>query len=139
MTKKLCSYATCKTIVNHNDDGTSPRCPEHPRSYKKSNTKERQRKYGHQFDAQGKHIYSSYRWKKLRAAKVAVDPLCEHCMANGIAKAVEEVDHKIEIEDGGAVWDIENLQSLCKHCHLVKTYKCKKEREQKKDDWGYIL
>ena len=63
--------------------------------------------------------------------------MCEHCESYGIAKAVEEVDHKIEIEDGGAIWDIENLQSLCKQCHLVKTHKCKLEREIKRDEWGY--
>lgn len=65
--------------------------------------------------------------------------MCEHCEKYGIAKPVEEVDHIHEIEDGGAIWDIKNLQSLCKHCHLVKTLKCKKERERKKDEWGYRL
>lgn len=127
----------CKTIVDHNDDGTSPRCDKHPRQYSPVKQEERQRKYGHQFDENGKSIYSTWKWKKLRKTKAELNPLCEHCEVFGIAKPVEEVDHTHEIEDGGAIWDIDNLQSLCKHCHIVKTFKAKKERERGVDSWGY--
>jgi 5-methylcytosine-specific restriction protein A len=139
LTKKLCTYVGCKSIVDHNNDGTSPRCTDHPRNYTPEKTQERQRKYAHHYNEKGQNIYSTWRWKKLRKAKAERNPLCEHCYEYGIAKKVEEVDHKNEIEDGGAVWDIENLQSLCKRCHLIKTDKCKQDRERKVDDWGYRI
>ena len=60
-------------------------------------------------------------------------------MLNDIAKAVEEVDHIIEIEDGGEMWDIENLQSLCKRHHIIKTNLAKKARLNKKDIYGYLI
>lgn len=139
MPKKLCSFVGCRAIIDHNNDGTSPRCEKHKREYKVTPPEERQKKYGHQFDENGKPIYSTWRWKKLRREKVAINPICEHCEKNDIATPVEEVDHIIEIEDGGAIWDIKNLQSLCKRHHIIKTNKCKKERERKIDDFGYFL
>jgi len=137
VTKKLCSQVGCKTIVDHPDDGTSPRCDKHPRNYTRVNTEERQKKYGHQFDENGKAIYSTYRWKKLRKTKAELNPLCEHCEVFGIAKPVEEVDHKLAIEDGGEIWNINNLQSLCKRCHIVKTRKEEADRRIGVDSWGY--
>ena len=32
-----------------------------------------------------------------------------------------EVDHIKRLEDGGAVYDLANLQSLCRGCHIAKT------------------
>jgi 5-methylcytosine-specific restriction endonuclease McrA len=32
-----------------------------------------------------------------------------------------EVDHKIAIVNGGGEFDVENLQVLCKDCHISKT------------------
>lgn len=32
-----------------------------------------------------------------------------------------EIDHIIPVRQGGAVWDDDNLQALCKPCHSVKT------------------
>ena len=56
-----------------------------------------------------------------------------------IAKPVEEVDHIIEIEDGGEIWDIGNLQSLCKRHHIIKTNLEKQNRKNKTDKYGYYL
>lgn len=138
MTKKLCTYVGCRTIVEHNNDGSSPRCPLHPVKSKTSQ-EDRQRKYEHHYDEKGRNIYSTYRWKKLRKQKVTLNPICEHCEEHGIAKSVEEVDHIIEIEDGGEIWDINNLQSLCKQCHINKTNKSKANRKKKKDVYGYFV
>ena len=110
--KKLCTFIGCKAIVNHNDDGSSPRCPEHP-TKSKVKQEDRKRVYQHHYDEKGRNMYSLYRWKKLRAAKAALNPICEHCEEFGIATPVQEVDHRHEIEDGGEFWDIDNLQSLC--------------------------
>ena len=32
-----------------------------------------------------------------------------------------EVDHVQPLEAGGAPWSLDNLQSLCRRCHLRKT------------------
>lgn len=39
-----------------------------------------------------------------------------------------EVDHKLAIVNGGDMWDINNLQVLCKDCHNKKTQKDLKTR-----------
>ena len=136
--KKLCTYVGCRAIVDVNDS-QSPRCDKHQRTYQAKPPEERQRKYEHHYNEKGQNIYGTYRWKKLRKAKVTSDPLCEHCMLIDIAKPVEEVDHIIEIEDGGEIWDIKNLQSLCKRHHIIKTNLAKKQRRIKTDRFGYYL
>src|SRR5579871_2335844 len=60
-------------------------------------------------------------WRKLRAVKLAHDPICEirtHCLGY----VASEVDHKIPIRDwpeGRLDWS--NLQSTCRPCHSAKT------------------
>lgn len=69
-------------------------------------------------------IYANIRWKKLRAAKFAANPLCELCEAAGRVTQTEEVHHKIpfRIDDSPAriealAYDWNNLISLCIECH----------------------
>ncbi|MDO9711988.1 HNH endonuclease [Paracraurococcus lichenis] len=61
-------------------------------------------------------------WQKLRAAHLALHPLCEHCLLEGKLIEANEVDH---IEPVKAAphrrLDPTNLQSLCKPCHSRKT------------------
>ena len=65
-------------------------------------------------------IYRTSRWQKLRDYKRRRNPLCEECLRQGIMTPAELVDHIIPIEDGGAIFDLENLQSLCRACHNRK-------------------
>ena len=32
-----------------------------------------------------------------------------------------QVDHITPVTDGGSMWDMDNMQSLCTECHIVKT------------------
>ena len=48
-------------------------------------------------------------------------PLCEECMRKGMLVPAQMVDHIVPINKGGAPLDLNNLQSLCNHCHAVKT------------------
>ena len=129
----------CKAIVDHNNDGSSPRCEQHKKKQTIKKSKDQlQRQYAHHYDDKGRNIYHTYQWKKLRARKALLNPICEHCELNGIATPVQEVDHIIEIEDGGEVWDIDNLQSLCKRHHKIKTDKAKAERNRLCDSLGYF-
>ena len=66
------------------------------------------------------HIYACGRWRKLRAYKLRLDPLCEYCPADRKRPATE-VDHWQAIADGGAPYDLDNLRSACKTCHSQKT------------------
>lgn len=139
MTKKLCSHAGCRSIVDHNNDGSSPRCEKHKKSRTPTrSTEERKSTYSHHYNDKGQNLYSLYRWKKLRKHKVTLNPFCEHCWLVGIAKPVDEVDHIHEIEDGGEFWDIDNLQSLCRSCHETKTRKVAAERKKATDRFGYF-
>ena len=54
-------------------------------------------------------IYSSSRWQKLRDYKRRRNPLCEECLRQGLNTPAELVDHITPIEEGGEIFDLENL------------------------------
>lgn len=57
-------------------------------------------------------------WKRLRLfVKTRDNYRCTKCGKSGIL----EVDHKTPVKYGGAKYDVSNLQTLCKRCHLDKT------------------
>jgi 5-methylcytosine-specific restriction enzyme A len=61
-------------------------------------------------------------WRKLRASKLAADPLCAWCYDRGVIKAAEMVDHIRPISTHPAlrlVWS--NLRSGCNECHDAHT------------------
>lgn len=123
MTKKLCTFGGCNKIVDHADDGTSPRCDKH--KTKERNTTTRTAKI---ISYNADSFYNTYAWKKVRSIKRKLNPMCEHCERYGVAKDAELVDHIVEIEDGGAPLDMDNLQSLCHQCHNIKTAEEKRKR-----------
>lgn len=53
--------------------------------------------------------------------------LCQACKAAGRLKLAFEVDHIVELADGGTDDDT-NLQSLCVECHKDKTERSKRAR-----------
>ncbi len=73
-------------------------------------------------------LYTSSAWKRLRKAKLAQDPICEHCKR----KAANVVHHKIRARlDAAAQLDIENLEALCDSCHNAES-----QREGQEDRGG---
>jgi len=66
-------------------------------------------------------FYSSARWRRLRAAKLAKNPLCETCELDGRIVAANTVDHRTPIKHGGDPWSWDNLQSQCGPCHSRKS------------------
>lgn len=71
-----------------------------------------------------KKVYDTVRWRKLRAWKFSLNPLCEMCEKKGIITPAEDIHH-IESFTGAEspervealAYDINNLMSLCKKCH----------------------
>lgn len=72
-------------------------------------------------------IYNTQRWRDLRAWKMTNDPLCEECLKNDKATAVEDVHHIVSfmstddpVERNRLAFDYNNLMSICKECHAKK-------------------
>ena len=77
------------------------------------------REYNHRRPERHK-LYNTTQWQKLREYKKHRSPLCEECLRNGVITPMTLVDHIVPIEEGGAPFAIENLQSLCSACHNKK-------------------
>jgi len=93
---------------------------------KRSNYLPRRKAFGRR-KKHNKRIYDSIRWRKLRSYYIANNPLCEKCLEDDqYVDATGRrgvVDHIIPINEGGAVFDVANLQTLCNKCHNIKSAK----------------
>ena len=57
------------------------------------------------------------RWNRVRRRVLSRDRWrCRSCFRYG-----NECDHRVSIEDNGDWWAEENLQILCRTCHIRKT------------------
>lgn len=66
--------------------------------------------------------YSTGRWQRLRALKLARDPLCEDCRKIGRIERAACVDHRLAISEGGEAFPpLDELSSKCWPCHSRKT------------------
>jgi len=70
------------------------------------------------------NIYQDKRWKKLRAAKMRANPLCERCEKKNRVTPASEVHHKKPFDEGqtqeeieSLAFDWDNLESDCEPCH----------------------
>ena len=79
--------------------------------------------FDHQRGSAATRGYCSPRWRKLRAQKLAQDPLCSVCAESGRHVAATEVDHlqRHRGPDDPRFWQWSNLDSKCKPCHSRKT------------------
>ena len=63
-----------------------------------------------------------YRWRKERAAYLAVHPLCVACERQGLTTEASVVDHITPHKgDEALFWNRDNWQAMCKKCHDRKT------------------
>ena len=66
-------------------------------------------------------LYSSAKWRKFRQSILRHQGgECVHC-GNTFVDSLLHIDHITPIANGGPVYDIDNLQVLCKACHGRKT------------------
>ena len=73
-----------------------------------------------------KKVYDTARWRKLRAWKFALNPLCEMCEKEGKATPAEDIHHIVSFTGAESpekinalAFDIDNLMSLCKRHHQL--------------------
>ena len=76
------------------------------------------------------NFYSSSAWIKLRNLKRLLNPLCEHCLKLGLLIPYYVIDHIKPISEAGEPLNLDNLQTLCKQCHAIKTGKETAKRKQ---------
>lgn len=63
------------------------------------------------------NLYSTSRWKRVRAYQLTTEPLCRMCAQLGRRVPASVADHiEPHRQDVTAFWNNE-LQSLCKTCH----------------------
>ena len=75
-------------------------------------------------------IYEGMQWRNFRKSKLMVDPLCEECKRNNRVVEASVVDHIERIKDGGEVYSMDNVQSLCKPCHARKSSNERADRRE---------
>ena len=83
---------------------TGPRCEQHRRKPWANTSKRNQ-------------IIDKGRWARTARRHLRNEPGCRVC---GSTLGVE-VDHIVEVADGGALYDDENCQTLCEVHHQAKT------------------
>ena len=117
--KRPCRYKGCPALT----ESESGYCTEHEKlmrkRYDRKTYDDKYNKYGR--TAESKRQYSN-KWKKTRAAFLALYPLCEMCKRKGIYKAAQEVHHIKPLSQGGSLTDFSNLMALCKSCHSKITF-----------------
>ena len=72
-------------------------------------------------------IYNSKQWKQLRNSYIKEFPLCQSCLEKGKITPAEQIHHRVPFLSGTTqaeievlAYDWDNLESLCKECHLEK-------------------
>ncbi len=79
-------------------------------------------------------FYSCSAWIKLRNYKRLLSPLCEHCLILDIITPYHTIDQIKPISEGGEPLNLDNLQTLCKQCHAIKTGKETSKRKYMKNN-----
>ena len=107
--------------------------PTKPLSHEARQAKTKQQQYNREYylrrkqqkgSAQdAKNIRSSARWQRVRMIKLTQQSTCEDPFKHHPDRPIlaKQVDHIVPLQDGGAAFAMENLQSLCTHCHAIKS------------------
>lgn len=128
VSKKYCSHAGCKRLINLNERYCDKHKPKQQHVSKSSEF--------------ANNIHSSSRWRRTSRLYREAHPICEACIKAseradkradkraGMINLATSVDHIKSLADGGSAYDWNNLQSLCDYHHSLKS---QQEREQKKN------
>lgn len=105
--RRGCAYQGCKELAEKNETYCKKHLYLSNKQYDKFG-----RQYNHSERYGGK-------WTKLRNRYLSEHPLCEECLLENKSTLATIVHHKIPIEDGGAILDVNNLESVCPHHHQI--------------------
>lgn len=104
--KRPCRWPMCKNLT----DDKRGYCEKHrgagDRAYKASRA-----------DTAEQKLYTSARWRSIRALKLQQNPLCEICEKENKIVPACIVHHKTEIKAGGDPFSMEGLEAVCASCH----------------------
>ena len=100
-----------------------PGCPELTHDlFCEKHKKEDNRIYNqYKRDELSKTFYKTALWRTTREKKLNMNPFCEECLKSEKYIKGKIVDHIVPIKQGGAPYDLENLQTLCWSCHSRKS------------------
>lgn len=121
--QRICKYPGCNKVIPY---GGSAYCEAHREA--RLNNKAKIAKSYDVVRPERHKFYHTARWQRARNLFISRNPLCCMCLAEGRITQATLVDHIIEIQDGGALTNPSNLQSLCAYHHALKT---KAEREKR--------
>lgn len=65
-------------------------------------------------------VYRSPAWKTVRRLVLVRDGFRCQIRGPGCQGWANQVDHIVEIQNGGAPFDLANLQAACRHCNVAK-------------------
>jgi len=90
------------------------------KQHRAAHDRKRQNTMAYQRQAKRKYRTNSKAWRIIRDQQLDRQPLCEHCLDEGLTRSATVVDHI----DGDS-WNNEpaNLASLCHSHHSIKTAK----------------
>jgi 5-methylcytosine-specific restriction protein A len=110
-----CNHFGCHNLVS------SGYCNEHSEQ-RHEDAKQKQKMYDAQRPSPSARGYNA-QWVRASQAYLRRNPVCAICKVPGLRTKMC-VDHIIPHKgDMKLFWDIENWQSLCRHCHSQKTMK----------------
>ena len=107
--KTFCKHPGCANLCK------GGYCEEH-RAQHEAELEERNRRYNRSRGSAASQGYDA-RWQKARLAYLRQHPICERCEVDGRVTAATLVHHIVELKDGGARLDHDNLMALCNDCH----------------------
>lgn len=119
--KKKCNHAGCNNLVSFDVSY----CTKHEQVNRKQKYQDRFSKSNEEFQK----FYKTKRWERTSKQFRLKNPICVECLANGIVRKADVVDHIVELKDDWSKrldWD--NLQSLCHEHHNIKTAKARQNR-----------
>ena len=71
-------------------------------------------------------FYNHRMWRAKSREVLSREPICRECAKYGDTVPATHVDHIIPRSQGGSEYGDDNLQALCRRCHMRKTARDKR-------------
>jgi len=85
-------------------------------------------------------LRKTYRYQQFRDWFMRRNRLCAECERQGVVTLAEEMDHIVPVHQApDRVWDVDNLQALCRPCHEEKTARENRLPDPERDGWEALI